>query len=199
MAGAHRWMRTCWELRSQRWSGQLAEQREFWEVAGELRAGERHDLSWGWRRESKMARRTGCGCGWRGERGAVRRGAWGPAWQAVSTGPLSPLGPTTAASSPTSQHPSPLWEWKDPSQIKIAGKEQPLIVLRKSREIRRVSCGVETASHTAVIPHPTEDTSWDLQFCCLRAKLFPSPAPEQIAAIWGGGAGRTDAALEDNE
>ena len=43
------------------------------------------------------------------------------------------------------------------SQIKIARKEQTLIVLRKRSEIRRVSCGVETASYTAVIPHPAED------------------------------------------
>ena len=64
-------------------------------------------------------------------------------------------GPATAASSPASQRPSPLWELKDPSQIKIAGKEQPLIVLRKRSEIRQVSCGVEAASHTAV-PAPAE-------------------------------------------
>lgn len=64
-------------------------------------------------------------------------------------------GPATAASSPTSQRPSPLWELKDLFQIKIAGKEQPLIVLRKRSEIRQVSCGIEAASHTAV-PAPAE-------------------------------------------
>ena len=76
---------------------------------------------------------------------------------AVSAVPLSPA--WTSYSSfithfPASQPPLGI---EGSSQIKIAGKEQPLIVLRKRSEIRRVSCGVETASHTAVIPHPAED------------------------------------------
>lgn len=76
---------------------------------------------------------------------------------AISAVPLSPA--WTSYSScithfPASQPPLGI---EGSSQIKIAGKEQPLIVLRKRSEIRRVSCGVETASHTAVTPHPAED------------------------------------------
>lgn len=89
------------------------------------------------------------------------------------------------------QQPSPLWGWKDPSQIKIAGKEQPRIVPCKSREIRRVSCGLGTASHTAVI-HSLMKTLPRLAI--LRAKSFSAPDPEQRVVILG-----QTLVVEDNE
>lgn len=59
--------------------------------------------------------------------------------------------PAPEASAPTQHQPGSLLGWKELSQIKIAGKEQPQIVLCESREIRRVSCELEPASHTAAI------------------------------------------------
>lgn len=83
-------------------------------------------------RGPEEATRAGCGCG-------------------GQESPSAQHGPAPGTSAPTQQQPSSLLGWKELSQIKIAGKEQPRIVLRKSREIRRVSCGLETASHTAAI------------------------------------------------
>lgn len=59
--------------------------------------------------------------------------------------------PAPEASAPTQHQPGSLLGWKELSQIKIAGKEQLRIVLCESREIRRVSCELEPASHTAAI------------------------------------------------
>lgn len=125
-------------------------------------------------REPKEAIRAGCGYG-----GQERGRPFSPAW-------TSP-----AASALIHQQPSPLLGWKDPSQIKIAGKEQPGIVLCKSREIRRVSCGLETASHTAVI-HSLMKTLPRLAI--LRMKSFSASDPEQRVVILG-----QTLVLEDNE
>lgn len=153
--------------------------RELWGATGGLRAGERHDVS-------EEAHRTGPGSRLAVRGRPVQRGAPRALPGRVSPVPLRPA--WTSYSSFITYFPAsqPPWEWKDPSQIKIAGKEQPLIVLRKSSEIRQVSCGVEPASHTAVIPHPLQADFRDLPFCCLPAKLFASPVPGQMTAISGG-------------
>ena len=109
----------------------------------------------------------------------MRRGPlslWGALRASVGCASALP-GPATAASSPTSPHPSPLWELKDPSQIKITGKEQLLIVLRERSEIRRVSCGVETASHAAVIPHPLKADVLRLAILLSSSKTFCFSSP----------------------
>ena len=84
-----------------------------------------------------------------------------------------------------SPYPSLLWELKDPSQIKIAGREQPLIVLRKRSEIRRVSCGVETASHTAVIPHPLKADFPRLAILLSLGKTFYFSSPRANDSYFG--------------
>lgn len=76
---------------------------------------------------------------------------WGSAWQ--KRAPLSPAWTSDSSFLTHFPTPQPPLGIEGSSQIKIAGKEQPLIVLRKRSKIRQVSCGVETTSHTAVIRH----------------------------------------------
>jgi hypothetical protein len=101
--------------------------------------------------------------------------------------PSAQQGRTPEASAPTQQQPSSLLGCKELSQIKIAGKEQPGIVLCKSREIRLVSCGLETASHTAAIHTPLKMHFPRLAIPEQKAKLL-------LLVILGGSG--TDAGLE---
>lgn len=103
-------------------------------------------------------------------------------------GPSAQHRPAPAASAPTHQQPSPLLGWKDPSQIKIAGKEQPRIVLCKSGEIRQVSCGLETASHTAVIRTPMKTHFLSLPILLAPSKKFCCSRPRANSSYFGTGA-----------
>lgn len=127
-------------------------------------------------------------CGWSS---GLRRSSW----QGVITedkrerGPSAQHGPDPAASAPAHRQPSPLLGWKDLSQIKIAGKEQPRIVLCKSREIRRVSCGLETASHTAVIRTPMKTHFRRLAILLAPSKKFCCSRPRANSSYFGTDAG----------
>lgn len=107
--------------------------------------------------------RRGTGARSRGPRGCgTQREIWGIGQEGSGVSPgrqrWAAQHPWTSESNFSSRFPAtqPPPGRKDPSQIKIAGKEQPQIVLRKSREIRGVSCGPDGRPRSCEL-RPAED------------------------------------------